>query len=188
MQTKLLLLSISFISLFMIFSSAYSEDDFYYARSNLKVIKGNKITWVNWQSTRTLVHVGTKLKVVKNGKKATLENVETGKSYTLDIGNSDAIFLEKFVSKKQVSIDHYPEDIQRNIKKTTAKIGMTKEQVYISMGPPSWAGDKTHSMTYEQIMAEDLWVHKRKRFGKNIGVSFDPISGKVDRTEGIWGK
>jgi hypothetical protein len=43
-------------------------------------------------------------------------------------------------------------------------------------------------MTYENIMAGDLWVYARRRFGKNIGVAFDPTTGKVNRTEGIWGK
>jgi hypothetical protein len=57
------------------------------------------------------------------------------------------------------------------------------------MGPPTVLGkEKTHSMTYENIMAGDLWVYARRRFGKNIGVAFDPATGKVNRTEGIWGK
>jgi len=56
------------------------------------------------------------------------------------------------------------------------------------MGPPAWAGKNTDSMTYAEIMRENLWTYKRKRFGKNIGVAFDPISGLVNKTEGIWGK
>jgi hypothetical protein len=66
---------------------------------------------------------------------------------------------------------------------------MTKEQVYIAMGPPTNVGQKrTNTMTYEQIMASDLWVYARRRFAKNIGVAFDSASGQVNRTEGIWGK
>jgi hypothetical protein len=42
-------------------------------------------------------------------------------------------------------------------------------------------------MTYNEIMKEDLWTYKRRRFSKNIGVSFGD-DGRVDRTEGIWGK
>ncbi len=42
-------------------------------------------------------------------------------------------------------------------------------------------------MTYEKILESDLWVYARRRFGKNIGVAFDPTSGRVSRTEGIWG-
>jgi hypothetical protein len=176
------------LSLSIPFSGAFSEDDAYYARCNLKVIKGNYITWVNWQSTKSLVPAGTKFNVMRGGSKATITDTETGKSYTLDIGNSGDMYLEKFVTREKIDIGQFPEEVQRNIDNAVAKVGMTKEQAYIAMGPPAWAGQKTDSMTYKQIMAENLWTYKRKRFAKNIGVSFDPKSGRVDRTEGIWGK
>ncbi len=175
------------IAFFLLANTGQTEEDIYYARCNLKVIKGSYITWVNWQSTKTVVPVNTKLRVSRGGKKATLVNVETGKSYTLDIGSKGDAYLEKFVTREKINIKKFPDDVQKNIQKTTAKIGMTKEQVYISMGPPAWAGQKTFSMTYKEIMAEDLWTYKRRRFGKNIGVAFDPGTGKVNRTEGIWG-
>lgn len=187
MKIRTLIISVICLFSFLIANSGFSEDDLYYARCNLKVIKGSYITWVNWQSTPTLVPAGTKLKVSKGGEKATLVDAESGKRYTLDIGNAGDAYLEKFVTKKKVNINKFPEDIQRNIEKATATIGMTKEQVYISMGPPAWAGQKTHIMTYKEIMAEDLWTYKRRRFGKNIGVAFDHKTGKVERTEGIWG-
>lgn len=178
----------SVLSFLFMVNSGYGADDVYYARCNLKVIKGNYITWVNWQSTNVLVRVGTKLNVMRGGSKATLTDAETGKSYTLDIGEDGDAYLEKFVTKEKVGVDKFSEEVQGNISNAIAKIGMTKKEVYIAMGPPSWAGQNTNAMTYKQIMAENLWVYKRKRFAKNIGVSFDPVSGTVDRTEGIWGK
>lgn len=176
------------IAFFLFTNTGYTEDDIYYARCNLKVIKGNHITWVNWQSTKTLVPVGALLRVSREGRKATLVNVETGKSYTLDIGSEGDAYLEKFVTKKKININKFPDDVRKNIHKAIAKVGMTKEQVYIAMGPPAWAGQKTFSMIYKEIMAEDLWTYKRRQFGKNIGVAFDPETGRVNRTEGIWGK
>lgn len=175
---------------FLFVQSGYCEEDnIYYARCNLKVIKGNYISWVNWQSTPTFIPVGTKLRVTKSGSTASLVNVETGASYTLDIGADGDAFLEKFVTKRPVDIGKYSKDVQSHIRSAVAKIGMTKEQVYIAMGPPTNIGDaRTDTMTYEQIMAADLWVYARKRFGKNIGVAFDPATGRVNRTEGIWGK
>jgi hypothetical protein len=158
----------------------------YYARCNLKVIKGNYITWVNWQSTPIFIPVGTEFTVERNGSKATLHDLKQGKEYRLDIGADGDVYLGKFVSKKQVNIKEYPTEIQANIRNTVARIGMTKEQVYIAMGPPAWAGEKTHKMTYDEIMAANLWVYKRMRFGKNIGVAFDYETAKVNRTEGIW--
>jgi len=168
-------------------SGVNAQDEIYYARCNLKVIKGSYITWVNWQATRTFIPVGTKLKVRFAGSKATLIDVKTGKSYTLDIGASGEIYLKKFVIKKPVNISRFPKDIQAQIHTGFAKVGMTKEQAYIAMGPPAWADGKTYNMTYADIMSKNLWVYKRRRFGKNIGIEFDPSTGRVIRTEGLWG-
>ena len=158
----------------------------FYARCNLKVIKGNRITWVNWQSTPIFIPVGTEFTAIRNGSEAILHDVKQGKDFHLDIGADGDVYLEKFLSKNPVSIKEYPTEIQGNIRNTVARIGMTKEQVYIAMGPPAWAGEKTYKMTYDEIVAANLWVYKRRRFGKNIGVAFDYETGKVNRTEGIW--
>ena len=165
-----------------------AQGDVYYARCNLKVLDDNEITWVNWQAAPTFIPVGTKFWVTKKGSKATLVNIETKATYALDIGADGDAFLEKFVTTRPAGIEQFPEDVQVNIRKAIAKIGMTKEQVYIAMGPPTNVGKtRTNTMTYESIMSADLWVYARRRFGKNIGVAFDP-AGAVNKTEGIWGK
>lgn len=157
-----------------------------YARCNLKVLKGHYITWVNWQGAPTFIPVGTQLRANRDGAEASLEDVKTGKSYTLDIGADGDVFLEKFVSNSPVDIGELPPGVQKNIRNAVARIGMTKEDVYIAMGPPAWADGNTDSMTYSDIMTANLWVYKRRRFGKNIGVEFDFATGRVNRTEGIW--
>jgi hypothetical protein len=187
MKTKILLTA-TLLSFLFIMNLGVSADDVYYARCNLKVFKGDQISWVNWQATRTMIPVGTKLNVIIGSGGATITDIETGKSYILKTGASGDMYLAKFVTQGKPDIETFPEGVQRNIAKAVAKVGMTKEQVYIAMGPPAWAGKNTDTMTYEEIMRENLWTYKRKRFAKNIGVSFDPISGLVDRTEGIWGK
>ena len=160
-----------------------------YARCNLKVIKGNQITWVNWQSAPTFIPVGTRLTVRLAGDRATLINPATKATYTLDVGGDADLLLDKFLVKKPVDVKRFPPDIQKNIRNAVAKVGMTKEQVYIAMGPPAnLGGARTNEMIYDDIMAADLWVYARRRFGKNIGVAFDPGTGRVNRTEGIWGK
>ena len=170
-------------------ASGNAQEAEYFARCNLKVIDNNEITWVNWQAAPTFVPVGTKFRVTRTGSRASLVRVDTNASYTLDIGADGDAFLEKFVVRQPVSIEHFPDDVRQNIRSAVAKVGMTKEQVYLAMGPPTNLGKKrTNTMTYETIMAADLWVYARRRFGKNIGVAFDPVSGKVSRTEGIWGK
>ena len=163
------------------------EEKIYYARCNLKVIKGNYVSWVNWQSTPTFIPVDTKLKVTRSGSTASIVNIETGSGYTLDIGADGDVFLEKFVTKKPLNINQFSADVQSNIKNTVARIGMTKQEVYIAMGPPTNVVNvRSNTKTYEDIMGADLWVYARKRFGKNIGVAFDPATGRVNRTEGIW--
>jgi hypothetical protein len=178
------------IHLLLTFASAgYAQENVYYARCNLKVLDGKEITWINWQAAPTFIPVGTKLRVTRTGSKASLVNMETNATYTLDVGADGDAFLEKFVTKTPVRIADFPADVQENIRNAVAKVGMTKEQVYIAMGPPANLGKtRTNTMTYENIMAGELWVYARRRFGKNIGVSFDPTTGRVNRTEGIWGK
>ena len=183
------LMALGTIHLILTFVSAvYAQDDVFYARCNLKV-EGNEITWINWQAAPTFIPVGTKLRVTRTGSKASLVNVETKTTYTLDIGADGQTFLEKFVTKTPVDIGGFPADVQADIRNAVAKVGMTKEQVYIAMGPPTNLGkSRTNTMTYDNIMVGDLWVYARRRFGKDIGVAFDPATGKVNRTEGIWGK
>jgi hypothetical protein len=174
--------------LFALFGPELSaEEGIYFARCNLKVLEGNEITWINWQAAPTFIPVNTKLKVTRNGSKATLVNAESGGSYTLDIGADGESFLEKFVSKSPVDIKDFSEGVQANIKDAVARVGMTKEQVFIAMGPPTNIGkERTNLKTYKEIMGSDLWIYARRRFGKNIGVGFDPATGKANRTEGIW--
>ena len=135
-KKNILLLSGIFIIPVLFANLGYCEDDIYYARCNLKVIKGSYITWVNWQSTETFITAGTKIRVTKAGNKATLVNVKTGSSYTLDIGANGDVFLEKFVTKKPLDIKKFPPNVQANITNAVTKVGMTKEQAYIAMGPP----------------------------------------------------
>ncbi|MBV6467703.1 MAG: hypothetical protein DCC43_10740 [Candidatus Brocadia sp.] len=187
MKKVLWLLTILGIPQFLFVGISYCEEGIYYARCNLKVFKGNYITWVNWQDSQAFIPVGTKLKVTRSGSKASLINAETGDRYTLDIGAKGDEFLEKYVIKKQpVDIVSLPKEIQASIKNTTAEIGMTKEHVYMSMGPPIGPKSaRTNKMTYEDIMNINMWVYAKRRF-QNINITFDANTGKAKKVEGIW--
>lgn len=167
MKRTLGLLSALAFTVFFFSPAGYCEEEVYYTRCNLKVLKNNEITWINWQMAPFSLHFGTKVKVTKDGKKATLVNVESNTTYKLDIGADGDPFLEKFVSKKAVDITKFPPDIQSSIRSGTAKSGMTKEQVYIAMGPPTKVGTaNTNTMTYENILGADLWIYARRRGGR----------------------
>ncbi len=185
---KILLASL-IVFLAVLFTPAKGlSGDTYYARCNLKVVKGSLISWVNWQSTSDIIPVGRKLEVSYNGgKKAQLRDPKTNKEYTLILGASGDQYLKKFVLKRRTSTKKFSSSVKKEIKNAFANIGMTKEQVYIAMGPPAKVrGRKTASMTYDEIMNENLWIYARRRFGKNIGIEFNADTGKVQRTEGIW--
>ncbi|HMK59986.1 MAG TPA: hypothetical protein VK452_02435 [Dissulfurispiraceae bacterium] len=186
---KKLILSVLCLILLLLVTSVSFADEIYFTRCNIKVLKGNQITWVNWQAAPYTIPVGTKLKVTRKGDSATFVREDNGESYKVDLGADGDAYLEKFVSTKPVNISKFPKDVQSNIDKGIAKAGMTKEQAFIAMGAPSTLlSGRTEKMTLEEIMKADNWIYSRRRFGKNIGVEFDPKTGKVIRTEGIWGK
>ncbi len=168
--------------------AAGTPDEVRYARCNLKVLEGNEMTWINWQAAPTFLPVNTKFRVTRDGAKATLVALDTNATYTLDLGADGEAYLDKFVTANPVNLERLSEEGRANIRKALAKVGMTKEEVYIAMGPPTNIGkSRTSSMTYDAIMAGEPWIYARRRFGKNIGIAFD--GGKtVTRTEGIWGK
>jgi hypothetical protein len=186
MKRALCLLAVLVAAPFFLSTAGHCEDDVYYTRCNLKVLPNNELTWINWQMAPSSLPFDTKVKVTKGGKKATLVDAATNTAYKLDIGAEGDPFLEKFVTKKPVDIKKFPQDIQSAIRTGTVRIGMTKEQVYIAMGPPAKVGTvNTNAMNYENILAADLWIFARRRASKNIGVVFDAGTGKVTRTEGL---
>lgn len=163
------------------------DDQIYYARCNLKYIKGMYISWVNWQSSYGFIPAGKQLKVSHKGTAATLMMEGASFKYKLDIGAKGKKFLEKFVSSEPIDINKFTKEVQDNINNGVARIGMTKEEVYIAMGPPAWVpAGNTNNLTYEDIMGFDFWVYKRRTCGKNIGIKFDPSTGKANQTQGMW--
>lgn len=158
-----------------------------YARCNLKVLEGNEITWINWQAAPTFIPAGTALNLYTSGSTTTLVNPKSGTTYKLDVGANGDAFVKKFVCSDPLDVGKFSQEVQGNIASAVARNGMTKEEVYVAMGPPTEiAGAKTNNFTYDDIMRGNLWVYARRRFGKNIGVEFDAAAGRVIRTEGIW--
>jgi len=159
-----------------------------YARCNLKVLKGGTITWVNWQAAPEVIPVGTPLEVSGGPENWAVRDPANGRVYTLQTGAKGEEYLLKFVRPSPVDAEFTPE-IADKVRKGIAVVGMTREQVYVSMGPPTAAdGVKTHTMTEARIMSTTAWVWRRKRFGKNLGVTFDAGTGLVIGTEAIWKK
>jgi len=87
----------------------------YFARCNLKILKGNYITWVNWQSAPTFIPVETPLSIENIGEKVIIKELKRGRHYTLDVGAKGNIYLEKFITKNPVEITQFPDEIQNQL-------------------------------------------------------------------------
>ena len=159
-----------------------------YARCNLKVLNHDTISWKNWQSVPEIIPVGTPLELSGGPENWEIRNPANHRVYTLRAGASGEKFLSKWVRPEPVATD-FPADFAENVGKQIAVVGMTREQVFVSMGPPTIAdGTRSFELTEVQIMKTSAWVYARRRFGKNIGVTFSPTTGLVTGTEGIWKK
>ncbi|MEN8151160.1 MAG: hypothetical protein ABFS86_15190 [Planctomycetota bacterium] len=159
-----------------------------YARCNLKVLGHRRIPWKNWQSVPEIIPVGTRLELSGGSTNWDLRDPETGRVYTLEAGAAGEKYLSKWVRETPLAMD-FPPSVVANVEKQIAVVGMTREQVFVSMGPPTIAdGTKSYRLTEEQVFKTRSWVYARRRFGKNIGVVFSPTTGLVISTEGIWKK
>ncbi|MBI5236287.1 MAG: hypothetical protein HY886_08570 [Deltaproteobacteria bacterium] len=190
MRKRLGLTGLVLCALIFLFAVAGHAEEVYYSRCNLKILpKGNQITWMNWQSTPSFIPVGTKLKVTVDNDKAAFVD-DKGTSYPVDLGASGQEFLEKFVTKHDIDVAKVGGKFAGDIKEAVIRVGMTREQAYMAMCMPAYINGKnsTEKTAYKEILAANQWVYERKRFAKRIGIEFDPGSGLVSRTEGIWKK
>ncbi len=162
-----------------------------YARCNIKVLPGNVVSVKNLQSTPITIPVGTKVTIL--GPEVFKAGVSEAE-YLYDFG-SESASVSKFFSDSPPELSRFDGNTLENIRQGVARMGMSKEAVYIAMGPPFVAIDPmlgkevvTASWTYEQVMKADAWIYYRggSRFKKRIGIVFDPTTERVSRTEGIW--
>jgi hypothetical protein len=74
-------------------------------------------------------------------------------------------FLAKYVveTKEEVGLEKMDESTRRNVLAGTAAIGMTKEEVYAALGPPSWVDfnvDATN-MSRQLILERNRWEYRQ---------------------------
>jgi len=166
-------------------------EDLYYARCNLKVLDDNSISWINWQATSSFVKAGARLNVLRDGHDISIVEVDSGRAYRLEPGSDREEVLEKFVTRTPLDLSGYDAAVQKNIRLAVGKVGMTKEQVYMAMGPPAKIGTAvyfrwTRELTLAECMEPDVWTYFRKKGGVNITFYFDPSTGVVKSAEGLW--
>lgn len=72
-------------------------------------------------------------------------------------------FLARYLvaDKEKLGLDKMEATKRQNILNGVAQVGMTKDEVYMSLGPPVWVDfdyDATN-LTYEAIMDKNRWVY-----------------------------
>ena len=98
---KKAMLSFSVVCLVLLGASTAGicQDGTYYARCNLKVLKGNQVTWVNWQAAPSFIPVGTKLMVgdtLATGPGGSLGAILRDNS-TMSLGPASSLVIRKFL-------------------------------------------------------------------------------------------
>ena len=85
----------------------------------------------------------------------------------VNTGDVDGFVGKYFVdTPEDVGLDALDPSVAGNVKNGTAAIGMTKQEVYMAIGPPALVNfdEKTLALTYEQIMSQNRWVYYANAF------------------------
>lgn len=155
-------------------SVAAQTEEAYYARCNIKVLKGNEINWLNFRAAEKQINLGTGLKVILSADRAIFKDASTGESYRVDLGAPGVKFLEKLVVKEPVDIGKIGKNHTNDIRSATIVKGMSKEEVYAAVCAPAFINnDISEQAGYAEVIQADKWVYKTNKFGNNITIEFD---------------
>jgi len=154
-----------------------------FCRYNMRLQDGYYANWYNWLALTESIPIGTRLQVRDEApKRWGLHDPETGKTYLLYTGSKDEASVGRFLRPEPLELPSPDTEVGQSIRNGIATIGMTKEQVYWSLGPPVWAGGgATKKQTYLQILSADHWMYYTKRGARVVEVYFDPKTGKADK-------
>ena len=156
-----------------------------FTRTNLRT-NGEKIFFHNFSLSPGFIPVGTSLIVKKVGRTNSVSKKVVGKdtiqfqlidnlkTYTLKVlpEHYDKYFVEDI---KEIELENINNDAMLKIKEMTVAPGMTKKEVYISRGCPSYIayGDISLSHTLDQIMKSDTWYYNSKKRSIEMLVKFE---------------
>jgi len=137
-----------------------------YTRTNLTT-KGKKIYYHNLRSSKGFILVGTAVEVKKVGEeKIKFMVLNNGMEYSLEAPSAD--FEKYFVkTKDELRLNDMSQETLREIENMNVKVGMTKAEVYISRGCPSYIGfgKKSWFHTFDQVMNSNTWYYNLSRRG-----------------------
>lgn len=108
---RALIISVCSIISFFIAGVVFANNT-YYARCNIKVLKGNQISRVNCQAAPYTTSLVSRLKVTRSGETATFVKEDNGESYKIGFGADGDAYIEKFVTRKPINISKFTNDVQ----------------------------------------------------------------------------
>ena len=173
---------VSFIG--SVYAAALERGEMVYVRSNLHA-DGNTILWHNMRLYKTLIPVGTEVKIDRSaGWRTTFVTVDTNKTFRLvaDANQWDKFFVK---DKKEIGLERLSSDKKDQVEKGDVVVGMTKEEVFASKGCPGYIawGKKTEKNSLNEIMQSDKWYYLTNSRGHDVMVTF--ANGVVVKTGGF---
>ena len=173
---------ISFIG--SVYAAPLVVGDKVYVRSNLRA-DGYLIVWHNMRLLKTVIPVGTEVKI----EKVTWGVIEflptnTKKVYKVmaDSNKWDKFFVK---DKNDIGLEKLSSDKKDQVEKGDVVAGMTKEEVYASKGCPAYIawGKTTEKNSLAEIMQSDKWYYMNNTRGHDVMVTF--ANGVVVKTGGF---
>jgi hypothetical protein len=160
-------------------------------RVSFRSVKGNTIYYANRIYGGILISAGTEctindftsgaIKFTANGDKYVL------RQWLIGQGTEDArVSFEKFFleDKEAIGLDKINPKFQKNISSGIVEVGMTKQEVLLSTGYPSYLGrrHRTRNETRERILAHSDWYYlktgRRKILLRFKGEELAEVIGK----------
>jgi len=154
-----------------VYADALKKQDVVVTRSNLYA-KGRIVFWHNMNALTEVIPANTQVAIVESeGKKIVFLRIDNTKQYILEANASQ---WDKYFVKDVKEI---------GVIKSVLAVGMTKKEVYASMGCPAYIayGVKSYVHSLTEIMQSDTWYYmqnkrqhgKLVKFEKDIAVSVE---------------
>ncbi|MBF0569806.1 MAG: hypothetical protein HQL18_03425 [Candidatus Omnitrophica bacterium] len=153
------------------FAENLKKDDVVYAKYSIRG-KGKDLYWHNISSLPVLVPAGAEVKIADvNVKQFVIETAGNKFWFTANTAQWDKYFVKN------------KNDASKAGDSAEVKEGMSKEEVYLAKGCPSFTarGEKTYSESMQDIMARDTWYYNATT--KALGALIKFSNGRVYAVE-----
>jgi hypothetical protein len=149
--------------------------DTVFNRVAFRTWEGNSIWFTNLYHNGILIPAGTECTIKDISKKA-ITFVANGTEYSLREWVTSAspqdirLFFDKFFAedKDRIGLDRVNQDFKESVSSGVDEIGMTKEEILLSLGYPAYLArkDATNDDSREFILSQNDWFYLKARMNK----------------------